>query len=84
MKTERRKKEKTNRIGARVMQTRQEQGLTRNDLLAKLQQFGTHMSPRTLSLLERRKRCVNDIEFLALAKALNVTMESLWGEEDNK
>ncbi len=68
-------------IGARVMQTRQEQGLTRADLLNRLQSLGINMSARTLSLLERQKRRVNDIEFLALAMALKVSMESLWGEE---
>lgn len=81
MKTKRRKTEKTNRIGARVMQTRQKQGLTRKELCEILQHLGINMSVRTLSLLERQKRRVVDIEFLALSKALHVTMESLWGEE---
>ncbi len=81
MKTTRRKKEKTNMIGARVMQARQEQGLTRSDLLERLQVFGINMSARTLSLLERKKRRVNDIELVALATALNVSIEWLWSEE---
>lgn len=42
------------------------------------------MSVRTLSLLERKKRRVVDIEFLALSTVLNVTMESLWEEEKNE
>lgn len=49
-----------------------------------LQLCGIHMSVRTLSLLERKKRRVVDIEFLALARALNVTMESLWEKEKNE
>lgn len=82
MKIRKRKIGKTNMIGTHVMQARQEQGLTRNVLLKMLQCYGIHMSVRTLSLLERKKRRVNDIEFLALAKVLNTTMESLWDEDE--
>ncbi|MBQ4612126.1 MAG: helix-turn-helix transcriptional regulator [Clostridia bacterium] len=71
---------KTNRVGARVMRARQEQGLTRKDLCEKLQHHGILMTTRTLSLLERQKRRVTDIEFLALATALEVTIDYLWDE----
>lgn len=81
MKRERRRKEKTNMIGTRVMQARQEQGLSRSDLVDKLHCLGIKMSVRTLSLLERKKRRVFDKEFLALAIALNVSLEWLWEEE---
>jgi transcriptional regulator with XRE-family HTH domain len=79
MKTE--KKERTNISGARVMQARQEQGLTRGDLLIRLQRMGIKMSLPTLSFLERQKRRVTDCELAVLAKALNVSVSWLLGRE---
>lgn len=84
MKVERRKRIKTNMIGDRVISAREKQGLTRNDLRMKLQPFGLNMSLRTLSFLERRKRCVTDKEVVALAMALNVSANWLFGVEDEK
>lgn len=71
------KRQKTNLIGTRVMQTRQAQGMSRQELVVKLQTHGIHMSPRTLSLLERKKRRVTDIEMDALSSVLNVLPTSL-------
>lgn len=84
MKAERRKRIKTNIIGDRVILARERQRLTRNDLLMKLQSLGLNMSLRTLSLLERRKRRVTDKEVVALAMALNVSVNWLFGVEDEK
>ena len=84
MKAERGKRIKTNIIGDRVILARERQRLTRNDLLMKLQSLGLNMSLRTLSLLERRKRRVTDKEVVALAMALNVSVNWLFGVEDEK
>ena len=77
MKCERRRREKTNLIGMRVMQARLEQGLSREQLVIKMRDLGIAMSVRTLSLLERKKRCVFDKEFFALAVVLDVSPEWL-------
>ena len=75
------KRKNTNMIGTQVMQTRKEKGLTRSALIVKLKSHGIKMNWLSLFLLEKQKRRVIDIEFLALAKSLNVSMESLWGED---
>lgn len=68
-----------NLIGARVTQIRKEQGMKQVELLAKLQLAGVDMSIPALSLLEGQKRPVSDIELVALADILNVSVDHLLG-----
>lgn len=68
-----------NLIGARVTEARKLRGLKQVELLAKLQLAGVDMSIPALSLLEGQKRPVSDIELVALADILNVSIDWLLG-----
>ena len=70
-----------NLIGARVTQARLAQGMKQVELLAKLQLAGVDMSIPALSLLEGQKRPVTDIELVALADILNVSVNWLLNRE---
>ena len=70
-----------NLIGARVTQSRLAQGMKQVELLAKLQLAGVDMSIPALSLLEGQKRPVTDIELVALADILNVSVNWLLARE---
>ena len=74
-----------NIVGARVTEARLALGMKQVELLAKLQLAGVDMSVPALSLLEGQKRMVSDIELIALANILNVSVNWLLGrEEQNK
>lgn len=70
-----------NLIGARVTQARLSQGMKQVELLAKLQLAGVDMSIPALSLLEGQKRPVTDLELVALAQILHVSVLWLLGLE---
>ena len=70
-----------NLIGARVTHARLAQGMKQVELLAKLQLAGVDMSIPALSLLEGQKRPVTDIELVALADILNVSVNWLLARE---
>ena len=71
-----------NLIGARVTQARLAMGMKQVELLAKLQLAGVDLSVPTLSLLEGQKRPVTDIELVALADILHVSVDWLLGREE--
>ncbi len=73
---------KRNLIGRRVAQARKAQGMKQVELLARLQLAGIDISVPALSLLEGQKRPVSDIELVALADILNVSVDWLLGRED--
>ena len=68
-----------NLIGARVTEARLRQGMKQTELLVRLQLAGIEISVPALSLLEGQKRPVFDFELVALAKALDVSVEWLLG-----
>ena len=70
-----------NLVGARVTEARKAKGMKQIELLAKLQTAGIDISIPALSLLEGQKRPVSDIELLALADILNVSVNWLLGKE---
>lgn len=70
-----------NVVGARVAEARKAKGMKQIELLAKLQMAGIDISVPALSLLEGQKRPVSDIELLALADILNVSVNWLLGKE---
>ena len=71
-----------NLIGARVTQARLAMGMKQVELLAKLQLAGVDLSVPALSLLEGQKRPVTDIELVALADILHVSVNWLLGREE--
>ena len=75
---------KRNIIGARVYQARKAERppITQIDLVARLQVLGMVIDQSGLSKIENGQRPVSDIEVVALAKALKVSVEWLLQESD--
>lgn len=70
---------KRNIVGARVRQARKagRPPITQTDLAARLQLLGVVIDQSGLSKVESGRRPVSDVEVLALAKALKVSVEWL-------
>lgn len=68
--------ERKNVVGARVRQARKDAKppITQLDLVARLQIEGMRIDQSGLSKLESGRRPVSDIEVVALAKALKVSL----------
>ncbi len=79
-----RKQELGNRnlIGARVEASRKKKNMKQKELLAQLQVYGVDMNASGLSKLEGQIRYVTDIELVALADILEVSVAYLVGLED--
>lgn len=74
-----------NLIGARVEFARKNLNMKQKELLAQLQVRGVDLTASALSKLEGQLRYATDIELLALADILNVSvMWLLTGEEGEK
>lgn len=73
-----------NMIGARVEVSRKRQGMKQKDLLAQLQVKGVDMNASGLSKLEGQIRHVTDIELVAIADVLDVSVGWLLGREAGK
>lgn len=80
-----RKQELGNRnlIGARVESARKRKGMKQKELLAQLQVYGVDMNASGLSKLEGQIRYVTDIELVALADILEVSVSYLVGLESD-
>ena len=74
-----------NIVGNRVSQARKatKPPITQADLVARLQLLGVMIDQPTLSKIESERRPVTDIEVVALAKALKVSVACLLGEADD-
>ena len=74
-----------NIVGNRVSQARKatKPPITQVDLVARLQLLGVMIDQPTLSKIESEQRPVTDIEVVALAKALKVSVAWLLGEADD-
>ncbi len=70
-----------NMIGARIEQKRKELGMKQKELLARLQINGIELNSSGLSKLEGQLRSVSDFELVAIAKALDVSVDWLLGLE---
>ena len=75
--------DKKNIVGARVRQARKaaKPPITQNDLVARLQLQDMNIDQSALSKLENGQRPVSDIEVLALARALKVSLDWLLDKE---
>ena len=69
---------KQNIVGEQVRKERYQLGLTQDMLAAKCAAQGWDVSRGTLAKIEARVRCVTDTELLVLAKALKVSLVSLY------
>ena len=74
-----------NIVGSRVSQARKavKTTITQADLVARLQLVDVMIDQPTLSKIESEQRPVTDIEVVALAKALKVSVTWLLGETDD-
>ncbi len=70
-----------NIVGARVTEARLRKHMKQVTLLTELQLMGIDLSVPALSLLEGQKRPVTDRELVALADALDVSVDWLLGRE---
>jgi transcriptional regulator with XRE-family HTH domain len=72
-----------NLIGDRVRQARLKvkPKITQTDLLARLATRGIELEDTTISKIEARTRPVTDIELVAIAEALSVSILWLLGKE---
>ena len=70
-----------NLIGVRVEESRKKKGMKQKELLAQLQVRGIDMNASGLSKLEGQIRYVTDIEMVALADILEVSVDYLLGRE---
>lgn len=70
-----------NIIGGRVTKIRKAQGMKQKEFLARLQTLGLDISPTSLSRLEGQDRLVQDYEVVIIAKALEISVNTLLGEE---
>ena len=68
-----------NMIGVRVEEIRKRKGMKQKELLAQLQVRGVDMNASGLSKLEGQVRYVTDIELVALADILEVSVDRLLG-----
>ena len=67
-----------NLVGQNVVLLRKRIGINQGTLLSRLQVRGIDICQTTLSEIEGQKRKVTDKELLALADALDVTLETLF------
>lgn len=67
-----------NIIGPQVRKLRHEQGISQEQLAAKLQVLGLEISRAGLSKIEAQLRCVTDKEFALIARALRVDITALF------
>lgn len=66
-----------NIIGTKVVALRKAKNIKQKDFLAKLQTVGLDISATSLSRLEGQYRLVQDYEIVAIAKALDISVEEL-------
>jgi len=67
-----------NIVGSNIVAIRKAIGMTQKDLLTKLQVLGLEISSTSLSQLEGQHRLARCYEILAIAKALNVSLEEIY------
>lgn len=74
-------KKERNLIGDRVREARlrTKPKITQKDLLARLEIRGIYLEKTTISKIESKTRSVTDIELVAIADSLNVSIKWLLG-----
>lgn len=66
-----------NIIGSKVVAIRMAKHIKQKEFLAKLQTLGMDISATSLSRLEGQYRLVQDYEVVAIAKALDISIDEL-------
>jgi transcriptional regulator with XRE-family HTH domain len=68
---------KQNIVGPQVRKIRYKLGMTQETFAARCSVLGLELTRATLSKIEAQVRCVNDSEFVLLARALKVDLKDL-------
>lgn len=71
-----------NIVGKYIREERKKQKISQKGLSVKLELMGIYVCPWSFSRLENNKRTVTDIEIDAISKILNVSLDYLFGRED--
>ena len=66
-----------NVIGHNISRLRDEKGISQGELLLRVQLLGVDMTQSKLSRIEGRRIIVTDLDMIAIAHALGVTMDEL-------
>ncbi|MBR2293088.1 MAG: helix-turn-helix transcriptional regulator [Clostridia bacterium] len=82
MKTRKQSYGTANMVGKTVERLRKERGIKQKDFIAKMQVMGCDINPTSYSKLEGQLRSVTDRELYTIAKLLNVTIETLFNDEN--
>ncbi len=70
--------EKKNITGARIRQLRKEQGLSQQDLSARLETLAIYVCRGSISRIEDGSRMVTDIELYGFSQVLNTPIEKFF------
>ena len=70
-----------NTCGANIERIRREKELKQLEVVAQLQVMGVDINPSSYSKLEGQRRLASDIEVQAIARILDVPIETLFAEE---
>ena len=70
-----------NVVGKYIKKIREEQGLTQEQLAIRIEMAGWQIDRFVVSKIERSDRQVSDVEAQVIAKALKVSIASLFGEK---
>ncbi len=76
--------EKMNMIGENVKRYRKKQKMSQQALSEKLELLSVYICRGSVSRIEDQSRTVTDIELYALAKVLNVPMETLFENHEER
>lgn len=71
-----------NIVGLRIRKARKESQLTQMKLAAQLQLLGLRIDRTSIAKIESGRRPVFDIEIIAIAKVLNVSIPSLFKDSE--
>ncbi len=74
----------SNLVGRNVERLRKERGIKQKDFIARIQIMGCDMNPTSYSKLEGQIRIATDREIYAIAKVLNVPIEALFEDCEEK
>ncbi len=67
-----------NIVGKNIETLRKSKNIKQNEFIAKLQSMGLDIDPASYSKLEGQVRSASDIEIYHIAKALDITIDSLF------
>ncbi|MBQ8404038.1 MAG: helix-turn-helix transcriptional regulator [Clostridia bacterium] len=71
-----------NIVGKNIERLRKERGIKQKDFISKMQTMGIDINPTSYSKLEGQVRLASDREVYISAKILNVSIETLFDEDE--